>query len=143
MASPGQGFVGNAHAALSRPLGEFAQLRRGKLDIRQRQRRGVRAHQHQAHAEGRHQVELALGAVEVAPVLRVGHALEIAEWLEQFDDQPALVTHRAQILGGAREMGEVGLEEFDAVEACCGDGVDFLRQRAAQRNGGDGSAHVG
>jgi hypothetical protein len=57
----------------------------GALGLGQRQRRGVGAHQHQRRAEFLHQVELALGPLERAPVLGLGQAFEVAERLVQVD----------------------------------------------------------
>ena len=52
----------------------------------------VRAHQHQLCAERLHHVELALGAVEVAPE-RARRAFEIAEWLVQLAGEAEVRSH--------------------------------------------------
>jgi hypothetical protein len=67
--------------------GEFVQLRGGEFRVVDRQRRRVRTAQHHRYVQLLHQVELALGAVEAALELHLGHAFEIAEWLIQVDGQ--------------------------------------------------------
>ena len=52
-------------------------------------RRDVGADEHEIGAERLHHVELPLGAVEGLGALRLGHALEVAERLEQRDARPA------------------------------------------------------
>ena len=91
--APGERLVADAQAALGRALAEFAEIGGGAVDAAQRHRRDVGADQHQVGAELLHQVELALGPVEGAGALRLRHALEIAERLEQGDLQPEVAHH--------------------------------------------------
>ena len=71
----------------------------------------------------------------------VRHSFVVAERLEQFDRETLVFAHRAQVPGRAGEVREIGFEQLDPVEARSGDGVDLVRERAAQGNGGDGTAH--
>jgi hypothetical protein len=79
VAAPRQRLVADAQIPLRRALGERVQLRRRATGVVDRQRRGVRADQHQRRAERLHQVELALGPVQALPEGVVGHAFEVAE----------------------------------------------------------------
>src|SRR2546423_378276 len=54
------------------PLGKLIKLRRHALLIRDELWRGVRAHKHERRAQGLHDVELPLGAIEVPAKDRVG-----------------------------------------------------------------------
>ena len=141
VAAPGQRLVADAQAALRRPLAELAEIGGGAVDAAQRERRDVGADQHQVGAELLHQVELALGAVEGARALRLGHALEIAERLEQRDLQAVIADHAADFARRAVEGEEIVLEDLDAVEAGRGDRRELLAQIAADRHGGDRGLH--
>ena len=142
VAAPGERLVADAQAALRRPLAEFAEIGGRAVDAAERQRRDVGADKHQIGAELLHQVELALGAVEGARALRLRHALEIAERLEQRDLQPMVAHHPADLGGRAVEGQEVVLEDLDAVEAGRGDRRELLAQIAADRDRGDRGLQV-
>ena len=88
---------------LRRPLAELAEVVGGAVDAAERGRRDVGADQHQVGAERLHDVELALGAVEGARALRLRHALEVAERLEDGDAQPGVADHPADL--GRRPAG--------------------------------------
>ena len=62
-----------------RPLGELVQLGRGAGVVIDRKRRHVRADQQHRRTQRLHHIELALGAIEVAPELCVVDAFELAE----------------------------------------------------------------
>ena len=104
------------------------------VDAAEGQRRDVGADQHQVGAEFLHQVELALRPVEGAAAMRLGHALEIAEGLEERDFEPVVADHAADFGGRAVEGEEVVLEDLDAVEARGRDGGQLLPQVAADRD---------
>jgi hypothetical protein len=143
VAAPGQRLEAHAQVAARGALGQFVQLRGGQRRVVHRQRRGVGAAQHQRRAHGFHQVELALGALQAAAELRLGHALEVAERLVQVDRQAQVGDDAAQLGGRALEVDEVGLEQLDAVEARGRNGFEFLAKGAAERHGGDGAVHGG
>ena len=93
MAAPGQRLVADAQAARGGALAKFAEIRCGAIDAAERGRRNVAADQQQVGLQFLHQVELALGAGEIAGALRLGHALEIAERLERADAKPEIAAH--------------------------------------------------
>ena len=126
--APGERLVADAQAALRRPLAKLAEIVGGAVDAAQRERRDVGADQHQVRAELLHQVELALGPVEGARTLRLGHAFEIAERLEQRDLQAMIAHHPADLARRAVEGEKIVLEDLDAVEAGRGDRRELLAQ---------------
>ncbi|MCY1435368.1 hypothetical protein D9M71_514620 [compost metagenome] len=65
------------------------------------------------------------------------HALEIAERLEQGDLQTQVGRQLAYLARTAAVVEQVVLEDLHAVEAGGGDGLEFFRQGAAERDGGD------
>ncbi len=143
VAAPGQRLVADAQVAPRRPFRELVKLRGAPLRVVEALRRGVRADQHRRGAERLHDVELALGPIEVAGVIGVGHAFEIAKRLVQVDRQSQVRGHRPQVGGTAVEIDEVGLEQLDPVEAGGGDRLQLLAERSAHRHRGDRSAHGG
>ena len=141
-AAPCQRLEAHAQAMGRGAFGQRMQLRGGARGIVDGERRGVRAAQHQRHAQRGHQLELALGALQAAAELRLGHAFEIAERLVEVDRQAQVGREAAQLDGRALEVDEVALEQLDAVEARCGDRLELLAQRAAERDGGDRAVHA-
>lgn len=143
MATPGQGLVADAQAPRAGMLGEQAQVVHQQLFVAQGVGLDIAAHQHQVGAQFLHQVELALGAVEILAQAVTAAALEIAERLEQGDGQPQVGAQLAHLAGAAGVVQQVVLEDLDAVETGGGDGLEFFRQGAAQGNGGDRTVHGG
>ena len=116
VAAPGESLVADAQTALAGALAELAEIVGRAVDPAERLRRDVGADQHQVGAELLHQVELALRPVEDAAAMRLRHALEVAERLEEGDLQPMVAHHRADLGRRAIERQEVVLEDLDAVE---------------------------
>ena len=141
VAAPGQRFEADTDAAGLGALAERAQVGGGAVDAAERDGGGVRADQDQVGAELAHQVELALGPVEGAGALRLGHALEVAERLEEVELEAGVADHAADLARGGVVGEEVGLEDLDAVEAGGGDGGELLGEVAADRDGGDRCLH--
>ena len=141
VAAPGEGLVADAQAAFRRALAELAEIRGGAVDAAERIRRNIAAHEKEIAAELRHDVELALGAGERLAAVRLRHALEVAEGLEGDDLKPEVGGHPAHFGRGAVERQEIVLEDLDALELRGRDGLELLRQRAAQADGGDGGSH--
>ncbi|BCQ65016.1 hypothetical protein PBOI14_67660 [Pseudomonas sp. Boi14] len=139
--APGQGFVADAQAPGSGPLGQQVQVVDEDLPVPQAVRRGVAAHQHQVGAQLLHQVELALGALQVARQTVATTALEIPEWLEQGDGNAQVGAHLLDFPRAAVVVEQVVLEDLHAVEPGGGDGFEFLRQGTAQGHGGNGTLH--
>ena len=104
------------------------------------------ADQHGVGAEAGHDVELVLGAAQVARRGgRVGR-VEVAEGLVEVDRQAEVGAAGGQLGRGPRRGDQVGLEELDAVEPGRRGGVELVLQRAGQADGGDrrcGSAERG
>ncbi|MNE21258.1 hypothetical protein D3C80_1144110 [compost metagenome] len=137
VATPGQRLVADAQVAGAGALGQQVQVVDEDLPVAQGVGGDVAAHQHQVGAQLLHQVELALGAVEVALQAVAAHALEIAERLEQGDLQTQVGRQLAYLARTAAVVEQVVLEDLHAVEAGGGDGLEFFRQGAAERDGGD------
>ncbi len=145
MPSPGQRLVSDAQAARPRPLAQFVEIRGGPVDSAERGRRDVAADQQKIGPKLLHQVEFALGAGETARTLRLAHALEIAERLEGANGEPEIPAEPADLAGARAERQQIVLEDLDRVEARGRDGAQLFIERAAERNGGDGtsSGHAG
>ena len=77
-------------------------------------------------AEAVHQLELAPGAVEGAGAQGLGQALEVAERLQGHDLEAERGRERAHVLRAAVEVGEVVLEDLDAVIAGLGGGGELV-----------------
>jgi hypothetical protein len=93
VAAPGQGFVADAQAALAGVLAEQAQVVHQELFVTQGVGLDIAAHQHQVGAQLLHQVELALGAVEVLLQAVAAAAFKITKRLEQGDGDPQVGAH--------------------------------------------------
>jgi hypothetical protein len=141
VAAPAERLVADPQAPARRALAERIQVGRGERIVVDRIERDAAAHQHEVGLELAHQVELALGAVEVALQLRARPRLEIAERLEQHDAQAAVVGDALDVGGRAVEVEQVVLEDLDAVEAGRRDRGQLVDQRAAERDRGDGTEH--
>lgn len=85
VAAPSQRFVADAQAAFAGVLGQQAQVVDQQLFFAQGIGLDVAAHQHQVGAQFLHQVELALGAVEVFLQAVTAAAFKVAKRLEQGD----------------------------------------------------------
>src|SRR5690606_18422857 len=96
---------------------------------------------HQVGAQLLHQVELALGAVEVLLQAVAAAALEIAKRLEQGDGDAKIGAHLADLTGAAGVVQKIVLEDLDAVETGGGNGFELFRQGTAQGHGGDRTLH--
>ncbi|MNZ18563.1 hypothetical protein D3C78_355780 [compost metagenome] len=143
MTAPSQGFVADAHAALAGVLGEQAQVVHQQLFFAQGVGLHVAAHQHQVGAQLLHQVELALGAVEVLLQAVAAAALEVAERLEQGDGNTQVGAHLPYLARAAGVIEQVVFEDLDAVKTGGGDGFELFRQGAAQGHGSDRTLHGG
>ena len=141
LGAPGQGLEADLEAALRRPLGELVELVGHPGVVVRDLVPDVGADQDQRRAELFHQVELALGPVEVALQLLVRHALEVAEGLKQVDRQAEVGGVAAHVAGRAGVKEEVVLEDLDPVEARRRDRLQLLDQRAAYRHRGDRLPH--
>ena len=141
VSAPGQRLIAHAQVAAGGALGQRVQLGGGQVWIVGGVRQGVGAAQHQGRAQFLHQVELALGALQGAGESDVGQAFHVAQGLVEVDRQSQIRRDAAQLGRRALEMDEVGLEQFDAVEAGGRDGLQLLAQGAAERDGGNGTVH--
>src|SRR5690606_2224191 len=120
MLAPGQGFVADAKATPPRPFTKLPEIVGGAIHATEREGRHIRADEEKVGAELLHDVELALGAVESALPVGSGHALEVAEGLEEADLEPVVAYHAADIRRTAIECKKVALEDLDAVETGLG-----------------------
>ncbi len=132
MAAPAQRLVADTQAAPRGALAEQAQIGRRELVVVGRIGRDAAADQHQVGLELGHEVELALGAVEIALQLVARPRLEIAERLEQHDAQAAVVGDALHVGWRAFEIEQVILEDLDAVEAGRRDRGQLVDQRPAE-----------
>gem|GEM_PF-3149289 len=140
--APGQGLVTDPQATRTGALGDEGEVAEQGLAVAQRIGLHIAAQQHQLGAEFLHQVELALGAIEVALQTLARTALEIAKRLEQGDLEPQVLAASTNVLRAAGVIEQVILEQLDAVEAGGGHGLQFLRQGTAQGHGGDRAFHA-
>jgi len=141
VAAPRQGFIADAQATLAGAFAQLAQIVDEDLLLAQRVGGGVAAHQHQVGAQFLHQVELVLGAVEVARHARAIAAFEVTERLEQGDGDTQVGAHLAHFTRTAVVVQQIILEDFHAIEAGGGNGFEFFRQGTAQGYGGDRTLH--
>ena len=135
--APGEGLVADAQPAFRGALGHLGEVGGGARGVVDGGGLDVAADQDEIGAERLHDVELALGAVEIAGAQRIGRRLEIAEGLEDRDGEAEPVGDRAHVGGGAGEGQQVVLEDLDGVEADGGGRLELFRQGAAERDGGD------
>ena len=128
---PGQRLVPDPQAASASPLRQFVELSRRPHGVIARLRRDVRAHQHERRAEILHQIEFALGPVEIAPQLLIRDPFEVAKGLEQVDGEAMSAVYRRTSRGAPAIKEDVVLENLDAVEPGGGSGFQFFGQGAA------------
>ena len=141
VATPGQRLIADAQVARAGPLGEQAQVVDEDLPVAEGVAGDVAAHQHQVGAQLLHQVELALGAVEVALQTVAAATLEVAKRLEQGDGQAQVGGQLAHFARTGAVVEQVVLEDLHAVEAGGGDRLELFRQGSAERDGGNGTVH--
>ena len=142
MAAPGQRLVAHAQPACTGALGDLAKVTHKRFAVAQCVALNVAAEQHQVDAQLVHQVELALGAIEIALHARPRAALEITERLEQRDGNAQVLAQAADVLRAAGVIEQVVLEQLDAIKSSRRGGLQLLRQGAAQRHGGDRAFHA-
>ena len=142
MPAPGQCFVTDTQAPRAGAFGQQAQVVDQNLLVANGIGRGVAAHQHQVGAQFLHQVELALGPLQIARQAVTAAAFEITERLEQGDGDPEIGAHLFDFPGTAVVIEKVILENLDAVKTGGGNGFEFFRQGTAQGNGGNGTLHI-
>ena len=141
IASPRQRLEADAQAARVRPLSQFAKVVGGPVDAAERDRRDIAANQQEIGAELLHQVELPFRPAKGLLALRLGHPLEIAEWLQGADAQAEIPAHPRDVAGGAVKAGKVVLEYFDRVETGRRDGLELLVESATDRDCCDRTYH--
>jgi hypothetical protein len=74
--------------------------------------------------------------------LWLGHTLEIAEGLEGDRPEPEVLDHPTRICGRAVKREQVVLEDLDSLELGIRNGLDLLRESAAQADSGNGGVHA-
>ncbi|MNO97563.1 hypothetical protein D3C76_892740 [compost metagenome] len=140
--TPGQRFVTDTQASRAGAFGQQAQIVDQNLFITDGVGRGVAAHQHQVGAQLLHQVELALGPLQIARQTVTAAAFEVAEWLKQRNGDPEIGAHLFNFSRAAVVVEKVILEDLHAVETGGGNGFEFFRQGTAQGHGGNGTLHI-
>jgi hypothetical protein len=131
MATPGQRLVADIETVLTRAIRELAEVGGRARGIVGRFVRDVGADAQQRRPEFVHQLELALGALEIARADRSRHRLEIAHRLQRDDLETELVGHRAGVARLAAEEGQIVLEDFDGAKAGLGRRGELGLQGAA------------
>ena len=139
--APGESLVADAQPAFRCALGGLAKLRRHAFVVIDRALSDIGADEQERRTEFLHQVEFALDAIEVAQEKIVGDALEIAEGLEKANLQPAVGREQPHLLRRAVEEQKIVFENFDGIEARRRRRLELFRQRSAQGDRGDRSAH--
>ena len=138
---PGQGFITNAQATAAGVFGQQAEVITQDRMLTRRVRRGIAAHQHQISAQFLHQVELALGALQVARQAIAAASFKVTKRLEQRDGNAQVGTHLPHLTGAAVVIQQVVLEDFHPIKPGRSNGFELFRQGAAQGNSGDGTLH--
>src|SRR5450830_420202 len=142
MTSPRQGLVANPQVSSAGAFGEQAQVIQKHTFIAQGIRSGVTAHQDKVGAQLLHQVELPLGAVDVALQAITTAAFEVTKRLKQGDGDPQVSTHLPDVARTAIVVEEIIFEDFHTVKTRGRNGFEFLRQGTAQGNGGNRTLHA-
>ncbi|MCY1178086.1 hypothetical protein D9M73_184210 [compost metagenome] len=137
MPAPGQCFVTDAQIAGPGAFGQQTQVVDQHLALAQCIGSHVAAYQHQIGPQLLHQVELALGTVQVARQPLTAAAFEIAKRLKQGDCQAQVGAALADFPRAAGVVEQVVFEDLDPVKARGGNGVEFFRQGTAQGHGGN------
>ena len=135
VAAPGERLVRDAQATRGGALGQRVQVLGREVVIGDGLGMHGRRDEHRVDAEGLHDVELRLGAPQVALQHRVGHALEVPERLVERDPQAQRARPLADLGGSPRGADEIRFEELDGVEARLGGREELLLERAAQADG--------
>ena len=142
MTAPCQRFVANAQVACPGALGQQAQVVEQNVPVTHRVRCGIAAHQHQVGAQFLHQVKLAFGSVQIAGKTVATATFKITKRLEQADFQPQIGAYLTHFTRAAVVIQQVIFKDFDPVKTCRRNGVELLRQGAAQGNRGDRTLHL-
>ncbi|MNN36033.1 hypothetical protein D3C81_1499080 [compost metagenome] len=143
MAAPGQCLVAQAQAPAGRHIGQRVQVGGGARGIVERRVLHVAADQRQRHAELLHRIELPLGTRQFGGGKAARHGLEIPQRLVEQDLQAEVGGHAPHVGGRAGELQQVVLEDLHAVETGAGSGLQLLRQRSRQGDGGNRFAQRG
>ena len=142
VATPAQRLEPDRDAVGPGELAELVQVGRDPRHVVDRVGRDAAADQEQRRAETAHQLELAPGTVEGTGAQRLRQPLEVAERLQGQDLEAERGREGAHILRAAVEIGEVVLEDLDAVVARLGGGGELVAERARHADGGDASLHA-
>ena len=134
---PRQSLEAHAQSPRGRQFTKRTEIRSRPIDSPQRGGRDIAADQQQIGPKFLHQVELMLRANEIAPALRLGHALEIAKRLECANRQAEVTAGLPDVTRAAVERQQVILEDLDRVKSGAGDSAEFFVERTAQRDRGD------
>ena len=144
MAAPGEGLETNSEAPARGEIGQLREVGAGALGLAKGVFGDIGADAQELGAQLLHQVELALGAVEIAGAHGLGHALEIAHGLQRDDFEAQILRHGADFARLAAEEGEIVLENLDGAEARAGGGRQLHLKRSSHADRGDGpSQHRG
>ena len=89
-----------------------------------------------------HDIELALGALQIALYLGLRDAIEITKRLEHVDGQTQVVAKLAYFGRRAGVLQQVVFKDLDAIKMgrCCS--PQFFAQHAGQRDGSDSVFHI-
>ena len=143
MPAPGQRLIAHQYAAPGGPLAQVPEIVDDPFPLPQRGGRAVGTDQDAIGAQFAHQIELSLGPVEGALAQRARHPLEIAEGLVEHAGKAQIVQHAPHVSRRQFRPDQVILEYLDPGKAGRRSGAQFLFERAAQRDGGDGVGHGG
>ena len=118
------------HAASPGVFGELVELFGEPVDVVQGVGLHVGADQDQRRSQLGHQVELALGALQVARQLGRRGSVEITERLKHVDGEPQVLAEAAHLGRRSRELQQVVLEDLHAVEVRRSRGLQLLAQHS-------------
>ena len=142
VAAPGERLEADPDVELRRELAQLVQVGRDALHPALRLGRDAAADEQERRAEPAHQLELAPRPLERLGARRLRQALEIAKRLQRDDLEPERGRERLHVLRPAVEIGQVVLEQLDALKARLGRGRELLAQRSRHADRGDRSLHL-
>ncbi len=141
VAAPGQRLEADLDAELARELAQLVQIGRDAGRVVDRFRGHAAADQEQRRAQSLHQLELAPRPLEGASAQRFGQALEVAKRLQRHDLEPERARERPHVLRPAVEIGQIVLEDLDAVETRFRSGAELVGKGSRHADRGDRSLH--
>ena len=110
MTTPGQCFESDPHVAGSCDFAKLVKIGCCAIDAPKRQRRDIRADQHQVGTNSRMTSNFRRARSKARAAMGLWQSLEVAEWLKQGDLEPRVAHHGAYVTRRPSKGEKVGLE---------------------------------